>query len=125
MQCQHCDNPPCVSVCPTGASYKRPDGIVAINAQKCIGCKYCILSCPYNVRVISEAGGFVHKCSFCATLIEKNQLPACTSTCPTSVRVFGDLNDPNSEITKLIATKKTILIGKDLNTKPSIYYIIG
>ncbi|MBF0457226.1 MAG: 4Fe-4S dicluster domain-containing protein [Nitrospirae bacterium] len=125
MQCQHCDRPPCVGVCPTGASYKRSDGIVAIDTQRCIGCKYCILSCPYNARSVNKEHGYVHKCSFCTSLIEKNEQPACVTTCPTRVRVFGDLNDPNSEISRLSASKKTVQIGKDLNTNPSIYYIIG
>ena len=125
VQCQHCDNPPCVDVCPTGASYKRADGIVAVDTQRCIGCKYCILSCPYNARIISRENGYVHKCSFCLDLIEKHIPPACVATCPTGVRVFGDLNDPGSELSRLITIKKPVRIGKDLNTKPSIYYIIG
>ncbi|MCG6551477.1 MAG: 4Fe-4S dicluster domain-containing protein [Candidatus Magnetominusculus sp. LBB02] len=124
MQCQHCDNPPCVGVCPTGASYKRTDGVVAIDAQRCIGCKYCILSCPYNARTINRAHGYVHKCSFCISLVESGSMPACVSTCPTGVRIFGDINDPGSEVAKLAHSKKTSRIGKDLNTMPSIYYII-
>ncbi|MEO5357602.1 MAG: 4Fe-4S dicluster domain-containing protein [Nitrospirae bacterium YQR-1] len=124
VQCQHCDNPPCVKVCPVGASYKRQDGVVMVDAQKCIGCKYCLLSCPYNVRVISEEYGHVHKCNFCIEMVLKGEKPACVTTCPMGVRVFGDLNDPGGEISIALAKVSHIRLLKELNTKPSIYYVI-
>lgn len=125
MQCQHCDHPPCVTVCPVGASYKRKDGVVTVNAKRCIGCKYCIAACPYNARIIRQKEGYVDKCSFCIQFVEKGEQPACVTTCPTGVRVFGNLADPDSEVSRLVLLKKTIKLGAYLNTKPSIYYITG
>lgn len=125
VQCQHCDNPPCVNVCPVGASYKRKDGVVDINHETCIGCKYCIVACPYGVRITNKAEGYVHKCSFCIEFVEKGQLPACVTTCPMHVRTFGDLNDPDSELARLIASKKPVQLLKEMNTSPSVYYVTG
>ena len=102
VQCQHCDNPPCVAVCPTGASHKRKDGIVLVNEKECIGCKYCIAACPYNVRIIKKEG-YIEKCRFCLEFVEKGEKPACLTTCMTGVRIFGDLDDPDSEIAQFIA----------------------
>jgi len=124
VQCQHCDNPPCVSVCPVGASYKRKDGVVSINTNRCIGCKYCIVACPYGVRVVNEAEGYVHKCSFCIDFVERGEQPACVTTCPMHVRTFGDLNDPNSKVAKLLAERKPVKLLKELNTNPSVFYIL-
>jgi Fe-S-cluster-containing dehydrogenase component len=123
IQCQHCDNPPCVSVCPTGASYKRADGIVLVNPADCIGCKYCIAACPYDVRIINEKG-FVEKCRFCIEFVEEGGTPACATTCMTGVRIFGDLDDPKSEISRYIAKNRHHLryFKGTLNTKPRIYY---
>jgi Fe-S-cluster-containing dehydrogenase component len=125
VQCQHCDNPPCVKVCPVGASYKRKDGVVLVDPKKCIGCKYCIAACPYDVRIIREGEGYIHKCRFCIEFVQRGGYPACASTCMMGVRIFGDLNDPNSEITRLIAKKRPSKFREDLNTKPSIYYIMS
>ncbi|MBF0608458.1 MAG: 4Fe-4S dicluster domain-containing protein [Candidatus Magnetobacterium sp. LHC-1] len=124
VACQHCDNPPCVRVCPVGASYKRQDGVVMVDHNTCIGCKYCILACPYDVRIISKQHGYVHKCNFCIEHVQKGELPACVTTCPMGVRTFGDINDTSSEVHGLIGTRKTGLLQKELNTKPSVYYIL-
>ena len=98
--CLHCEDPPCVPVCPTGASYKRAeDGIVLVDYDKCIGCKYCLAACPYNVRIIKKEG-YLEKCRFCLEFVEKGEKPACVTTCMTGVRIFGDLDDPNSEISR-------------------------
>ncbi len=121
VQCQHCDNPPCVKVCPTGASYKRKDGVVLVNKDKCIGCKYCIAACPYNVRIIKKEG-YIEKCRFCIEFVEQGGKPACMTTCMTGVRMFGDLDDPNSEISKFIIKNKLKQFKAELNTKPRIYY---
>ncbi|NWF53488.1 MAG: 4Fe-4S dicluster domain-containing protein [Syntrophaceae bacterium] len=121
VQCQHCDNPPCVKVCPTGASYKRTDGIVLVDKDKCIGCKYCIAACPYNVRIIKPEG-YIEKCRFCLGLLEKDDKPACVSTCMTKVRTFGDLDDPNSEVSRMIVKQRLKQFKADLNTRPRIYY---
>jgi Fe-S-cluster-containing dehydrogenase component len=124
VQCQHCDNPPCVSVCPTGASYKRKDGVVLVNEKECIGCKYCIGACPYQARIVKKQG-YVDKCRFCLELVQTGGVPACVSTCMTGVRIFGDLDDPNSEISKLVAKSRNSLrtLKREQNTKPRIYYV--
>ncbi|MDD5476105.1 MAG: 4Fe-4S dicluster domain-containing protein [Syntrophales bacterium] len=126
VQCQHCDNPPCVHVCPTGASIKRPDGVVLVIINDCIGCKYCIAACPYNVRIIKNEG-YVEKCRFCIEFVEKGIEPACMTTCMTGVRLFGDLDDPDSEISRYIARNRHRLrqFKGELNTRPRIYYRKG
>jgi Fe-S-cluster-containing dehydrogenase component len=125
VQCQHCDNPPCVDVCPVGASYKRKDGVVMVNFDKCIGCKYCILACPYGVRQVNREKGYIHKCTFCIEFVEQGQKPACQTTCPMGVRTFGDLNDPADPVHAILASKKTVKLLAELKTLPSIYYIVG
>lgn len=121
VQCQHCDDPPCQRVCPTGATYKRADGIVLIDAKKCIGCKYCMISCPYDARVINEHG-VPEKCRFCAEYIEKGEVPACVSTCMCGVRTFGDLEDPDSPIHKAMEGKEVEHLLPHLETHPRIFY---
>jgi Fe-S-cluster-containing dehydrogenase component len=121
VQCQHCDNPPCVRVCPTGASYKRKDGIVLVDKDRCIGCKYCIAACPYNVRIIAKEG-YIEKCRFCLEFVLQGEKPACVTTCMTGVRTFGDLDDPNSEVSRLVIKQKLKQFKADLNTRPRIYY---
>ncbi|KUO50005.1 MAG: 4Fe-4S ferredoxin [Desulfitibacter sp. BRH_c19] len=123
VQCQHCDNPPCLKVCPTGATYKRDDGIVLIDHKKCIGCKYCMIACPYNARTIDEEKHVPEKCKFCADFVVKGEKPPCVTTCMNGVRIFGDLDDSNSEISKLILTKDVHQLLPEKGTKPSIYYI--
>ncbi len=98
VACQHCDNPECVSVCPTGASYRREDGVVLVDHSKCIGCQYCVMACPYGVRAYDEGRdkGVIEKCTMCAHLIDKGEKPACVKHCPGQARLFGDLDDPES-----------------------------
>ncbi|TCK61966.1 4Fe-4S dicluster domain-containing protein [Seleniivibrio woodruffii] len=127
-QCNHCDDAPCVTVCPTKASYKREDGIVSVNQKICVGCKYCIVSCPYDARFFNHELGVAEKCTFCLPRIAEGLAPACVTTCPGNVRVFGDINDPNSEISALLrdaATNhyKVWKLRQDLGTRPNIYYI--
>ncbi|MCL5039846.1 MAG: 4Fe-4S dicluster domain-containing protein [Firmicutes bacterium] len=99
-QCMHCDNPPCQEVCPTGATYKRQDGIVVIDEDKCVGCQYCLTACPYGARTYNEKRSIVQKCSFCAVRLGAGQEPACVNTCLGQARIFGDLDDPKSAIAK-------------------------
>ncbi len=142
--CMHCENAPCIEACPTGASYRREDGIVLIDYDKCVGCKYCIEACPYGARYFSkekagyfgagltpteEAGyrehklGVTEKCNFCVDRVEQGQQPACVRACIGKARYFGDLSDPNSEVSQLIRSKHGFQLLKELGTEPSVYYL--
>jgi Fe-S-cluster-containing dehydrogenase component len=123
-QCQHCGNAPCAHVCPTRATEINPDGIVHVVADKCIGCKYFQTACPYNARYYNEEFGAVDKCTFCIQRIYVGRLPACVETCPTKVRVFGDLNDPCSEVSRLLAKYPSRVLKEAQGTKPFLFYLI-
>ncbi|NMA69008.1 MAG: 4Fe-4S dicluster domain-containing protein [Desulfitobacterium sp.] len=121
VQCQHCKDAPCEKVCPTSATYTTEDGIVLIDGKKCIGCKYCMVACPYNARVINEQG-VPEKCRFCVELVAVGEEPACVSTCMNEVRVFGDLDDPNSPLHELLEKREVVRLRADHGTDPRIYY---
>ena len=121
--CHHCDNPPCVEVCPTGASYKRDDGLVLIDYDKCINCKYCIAACPYDARFVNEERNTADKCTFCVHRLDAGQSPACVETCVGGSRHFGDLNDPESDVSKLLAQHQAIPFHPETGTAPNIFYI--
>lgn len=155
MLCMNCENAPCETDCPSGATYRRPDSIVAVDTSKCTGCKTCILACPYDSRFLNSEEsyldpaaslrdrrrastrkpGTVEKCSFCKERIDWglarglapgrdwDATPACVNACPTNARVFGDLNDPDSQVSKLVASRKAEPLHPELGTKPSVYYI--
>lgn len=122
VQCMHCDNPPCQTVCPTKATYKTTDGIVHVNPQKCIGCKMCMLACPYDVRQPNEKG-IVEKCRFCDDYVALGEQPPCVTTCMNGVRVFGDLDDPNSKIRSLMEKTSTYTLLSHMGTKPRVFYV--
>ncbi len=121
--CMHCQHPPCVAVCPTGASHKRADGIVLVENSKCIGCKYCLVACPYDARFLNPVTGKADKCTFCIQRLEQGLGPACVQTCLGKARQAGDLNDPESIVSKLIAKYPTRQLLKQVGTGPNIYYI--
>lgn len=142
--CQHCENPACVAVCPTGTTYKREeDGVVMQETDKCIGCKLCMEACPYEgVRTYLEGepayhidfpvGGpdapehyenTVEKCTFCSGRVARGEEPACIEVCPGRARVFGDLNDPNSEISQLIASRTHHQLLPEAGTNPCVYLL--
>jgi tetrathionate reductase subunit B len=121
--CMHCDNPPCVQVCPTGASYQRADGLVLIDQDQCIGCQFCIEACPYDARYLDELRGVVDKCSACVHRVDAGQLPACVETCVGGARHFGDLNDPESDVAKLYATGRAQPLHPEAGTGPKVFYI--
>ncbi len=123
-QCHHCENPACVRVCPTGASYRRADGIVVIKEADCVGCRYCMIACPYDARFFREDKGVVEKCNLCAQRIDRGELPACVETCPSKVRIFGDLNDPNSKLRELLADRQYRTKKPEAGTGPRIYYLL-
>ncbi len=124
--CQHCDNPQCVKVCPTGASQKRDDGIVLIDKDKCIGCQYCVMACPYGVRYFNEQTKVVEKCTFCAHLVAAGKDPACVADCCAKARIFGDLDDPNSNVSKALreAGSNSVHTLVDVGNNPSVRYIL-
>ncbi len=123
-QCHHCEDPSCVRVCPTGASWQREDGIVLVNYSDCIGCKYCIIACPYNARYHNPETHTVGKCTFCSHRVDRGEVPACVETCPSKVRVFGDLNDPNSHLHQLLATRRYEVKNPQTGNGPQLYYLL-
>lgn len=163
MRCNHCHDAPCVSVCPTGATYQRDDGIIIIDQNKCVGCRYCVIACPYQNRTFvskdkdrgffpgriqtdfEKAGkqryphqaGTTEKCNFCVERIDegtkkglvpgqdRDATPACVNTCPARALTFGNLDDPDSEISKLIRENKGFQLHPEYDTDPSVYFIDG
>ena len=122
-QCQHCRNAPCQAVCPTKATYTTSDGMVLVDYSKCILCKACMLACPYDARFVSLQHRAVEKCTMCIHRVREGREPACVETCPTKVRVFGDLNDPSSPASRLLASREWSRLKEDRNTKPRLYYL--
>lgn len=121
-RCNHCSDPPCVDCCPTGASYVANGGIVLVDHDMCTGCKACMASCPYEARYI-HTEGYADKCTFCMHRVEKGQLPACVSICPTSALTFGDRNDPSSEISKLLEERTFKTLKPELGLEPNVYFL--
>jgi Fe-S-cluster-containing dehydrogenase component len=122
FQCMHCDNAPCITVCPTKANFKRADGIVLIDQSKCIGCKSCMIACPYHVRQLNDSG-VPEKCRFCAEYVVDGQQPPCVSTCMNQVRIFGDLEDASSQISEHMKQKQTYRLLPGKKTEPRVYYV--
>jgi sulfite dehydrogenase (quinone) subunit SoeB len=128
--CLHCAEPACVTVCPTGASYKRAeDGIVLVNPDTCIGCKLCSWACPYGAREFDEDAGVMKKCTLCVdkiyneNLAAEDRVPACVATCPAKARHFGDLGDPDSEVSQLVAARGGVELMPELGYKPVNRYL--
>lgn len=129
--CNHCDDPPCVRACPVGATYKVDDGgFVLQHYDRCIGCKACMASCPYNARFMlpehrtrTNITSVVDKCTFCYHRVVQGLVPACVQTCVGRARVFGDMNDPNSEVSRLVARHATQTLRPEQGTKPQVFYI--
>ncbi|MFI5294252.1 MAG: sulfate reduction electron transfer complex DsrMKJOP subunit DsrO [Thermodesulfovibrionales bacterium] len=141
LLCNHCEQPPCVRVCPTKATFKRKDGIVMMDMHRCIGCRFCMAACPFGARSFNYRDprpfikkenkqfptrtiGVVEKCTMCYERLAIGQMPACVEASNGAI-VFGDLGDPNSEVRKIIESKYTIRRKPELGTQPSIYYVIG
>ncbi|BBE51432.1 Tetrathionate reductase subunit B [Ferriphaselus amnicola] len=137
MMCQHCAEPPCVDVCPTQASFKRADGIVLVDKHRCIGCRYCMMACPYKARSfvheelhdqnpdVPRGKGTVESCTLCVHRVDRGESPACMEACAKAGHnaiLFGDLNDPESEISKRISSVATSQIRADLGLNPGIRY---
>ncbi|MGF7442070.1 4Fe-4S dicluster domain-containing protein [Campylobacter concisus] len=120
--CNHCNNPACISVCPTGASHQRSNGIVKIDTKECIGCALCVEACPYHARYLSLHTYKADKCTFCDHRLRAGLQPACVESCVGGSRIIGDLNDPNSNIRKFLATHETMVIDSPKNTNPQVFY---
>lgn len=122
-RCNHCDNPPCVYCCPCGASHIADEGgVILVHEDKCSGCKACIAACPYNARFIHPEG-YASKCTFCNHRVQNGQLPACVSVCPTYCMHFGDLDDPQSEVSLLLKSRKYHANLPEAGTNPQIFYL--
>lgn len=140
--CQHCSNPSCVAVCPTGASFVDEGGIVTVDAEKCIGCKVCIDACPYGARTFVEPepeyvldfamgdwdapkhpGGTVEKCTFCKNRLDRGEKPACMEHCLGRARYWGDLDDPESEISLILAQREYVVLHEEDGTDPNCFYL--
>ncbi len=122
--CNMCKDAPCVQVCPVGATFKTPDGFVLIDYERCVGCAYCVQACPYAVRYIHPVLHTADKCTWCYHRVRRGLLPACVNACPTKARKFGDLNDPDSEISKILRSPEIItVLKKEMGTAPNLYYL--
>lgn len=121
--CNQCENPPCVQVCPVGATYQTPDGVVLVDRKWCIGCGYCIMACPYGVRFFHPVYHVAEKCTFCYHRITKGMKTACVEACPFGARMIGNIRDPNDPVAKIIQTQRVGVIKSEYGTKPQVYYI--
>lgn len=140
--CQHCENPACFGVCPTGATAINDDGVVTVDPDVCIGCGSCVAACPYEVRTLIEEepefyvemavgeadapkhiAGVVEKCTFCTNLLGRGEVPACMQLCPGRARFWGDLDDPESEVSKAIEGREYELYLEEAGTRPKVYYL--
>jgi molybdopterin-containing oxidoreductase family iron-sulfur binding subunit len=140
LLCNHCDNPPCALVCPVQATYQRKDGIVICDKHRCIGCRYCLIACPYNMRMFNfksnhdwqsrtypiRAHGVSESCHFCSHRLDRGMQPACVEACKQmggGAMVFGDLNDSESEVAKVVASRRVRGLREDLGLNPKVFYI--
>ena len=140
LMCNHCDNAPCVQVCPVQATYQREDGLVLVDHHRCIGCRYCMIACPYNARFFNykeneewpntdyprRSHGVAESCHFCSHLLDGGGRPACVEACEREgerALIFGDLNDPDSEVARLARDGSVKRIREDWGTEPKVYYI--
>lgn len=121
--CNQCESAPCAQVCPVRATKRDEGGVVTVDANKCIGCRYCVSACPYDARYVSPKKGTADKCDFCIERVKAGLMPACVSTCIAHARYFGDLNDPNSEVSRLVRDYPNEVLHREMGTKPSVFYI--
>jgi tetrathionate reductase subunit B len=123
--CNHCEDPSCVPVCPVGATFKREDGIVAVNAAACIGCGFCVQACPYGARFLNRVTRTADKCTFCLHRLAAGLLPACVENCVGGARIFGDLRDPASAVSRMLAAfkGKLAVLYPEKSTNPHVLYL--
>ena len=121
--CNQCEDAPCMNICPTSALFRRRDGIVDLNGEACIGCRACMAACPYDQLFIDPNTRTAEKCNFCANRIENKLEPACVSVCPTECRIFGDLDDPTSEVAQIVQRESFMVRKPEKGTGPKIFYL--
>lgn len=121
-RCNHCENAPCVTACPTNASHYEPGGFVEVDPDKCVGCKACIIACPYEVRYM-HPDGYVDKCTYCIHRVKEGKDPACVTVCPTDALVFGDLDDPRSKVHLQLLDRKFMVLKPEEDTKPKLFFL--
>lgn len=121
--CNQCDNPPCVQVCPVGATYQTADGVVLVDRKWCIGCGYCVMGCPYGVRFFHPVYHVAEKCNFCYHRITKGMKTACVDACPFGARRIGNIKDPEDPVTKIIMTERVNVLKEEYGTKPQVFYL--
>ena len=124
VPCMHCKEAPCVEGCPTGASYRTKEGIVLVDENKCVGCKFCMVVCPYDARSYDAEKGVVKKCVMCVERVAQGMQPRCVETCQLKARTFGDIDDENSEIRMYIDAYEAKPLYPELGTEPVVYYIM-
>ncbi len=122
-RCNHCADSPCVRCCPTSASHYAEGGVVLVTHDECIGCKACVASCPYDARYVHPEG-YIDKCTFCIHRVKEGEDPACVAVCPTHCMIFGDLDDKNSEISKVLNSRKYKTLIPEAGTNPHVFYLL-
>jgi len=121
--CNQCENPPCVQVCPVGATYQTADGVVLVDRSWCIGCGYCIMGCPYGVRFFHPELHVAEKCNFCYHRLSKGMMSACADACPFGARRIGNIRDPQDPVTKIITSEQVSVLKEEFGTKPQVFYL--
>ncbi len=122
-RCNHCEHPPCVHACPTGASHVSEGGVVLVTHHKCTGCKACIAACPYGARYVHPEG-HVDKCTFCLHRVQRGQEPACVEVCPTGSLLFGDLNEPDSEVSRTLRARAHKVLKPETGCEPRVFFLV-
>ena len=121
--CNHCAHPNCVQVCPVGATYVTPEGVVLVDNKQCVGCSYCVQACPYGARFINPVTGAADKCTWCYHRITKGLEPACVTVCPTGARAFGRIDDPSSSVAKILKHNRLQVLKPEIGNKPMVMYV--
>ncbi|MHB1126167.1 MAG: 4Fe-4S dicluster domain-containing protein [Bacillota bacterium] len=121
--CNQCEKPPCVRVCPVGATYRTGDGVVLVDEKRCIGCRYCIQSCPYGARFLHPITKVADKCTWCYHRISKGMLPACVQACPSGARVFGNRDAKDNPVSPILERERVNVLKQALGTEPQVYYL--
>ena len=121
--CNHCEEAPCVQVCPVGATFRTEEGFVLVDPKHCVGCSYCVQACPYGVRFINSESRIADKCTWCYHRIVRGKLPACVTVCPTQARQFGDLNDPDGQVAKIYARDEWKVLKPGMHTQCKVLYL--